>query len=455
MVRATNIICLQLKLLLYYNFPITHLGMPSMGQVKMSTTPQRLLLAGFFICLLLGLAIDKINSELPVLDVFPDENLQNSGNLLVARYYWHIGEFEKAIKEYQRVIPTQSESDRDLTLDELEKLIFLEQSTSGRLTGNLVYYTWLLPQKLYITAGVFYLIAAALFVHQRTTKTPKFVIQSFYDRTGLGIGNNLSQIALDRIHEIEWRARNLESSSELIGDNIEIPALSLMSEGDNQGAIELLDMALLFSIGSTGLPFSHVIDAFKLWLEQPPFLVRGTIDKQENTIILKMLLFNRKKKAIEQAWHSEITYKDDVPIPKVIDTVIYPLLFYFNNINASRWEALQALHLGLEEFQLFRENPANIKHLESARQELERAIFLDPGYELAKYNLSLLLLAVGEFERSREYLRELSTLSPNPQLRLKAKYNYGIVLFHISQDWAYKQAVKVFEELLDQEEHGQ
>jgi tetratricopeptide (TPR) repeat protein len=109
----------------------------------------------------------------------------------------------------------------------------------------------------------------------------------------------------------------------------------------------------------------------------------------------------------------------------------------------------------LEEFQLFQENQSASTHLELAQQQLERAILLDPGYDLAKYNLSLLLLAIGEFERSKDYLRELSALSMDPQLRLRAKYNYGIALFHMSQDWAYEQATKIFRELLSQEEGKQ
>jgi len=82
---------------------------------------------------------------------------------------------------------------------------------------------------------------------------------------------------------------------------------------------------------------------------------------------------------------------------------------------------------------------------------------LDPGYGIAKYNLSLILLATGEFEKARNYLKELSANSKDPQLKLRADYNHGVALFMLSQDWAYDQSVKIFKELLiknEENNHG-
>ena len=221
-----------------------------------------------------------------------------------------------------------------------------------------------------------------------------------------------------------------------------------MSEGDNQSAVELLEVALTFSIGSNNLPFSHMISAIKLWLEQPLFLVRGVIDKRGETINLKISLMDRKKNRVERVWCIEIPCTEDFTALKIIDAIIYPLLFYFNNVSAIRWESLQALHTGLEEFQLFKDNQSELTHLHIARQQLEHALDLDPSYGLAKYNLSLILLATGEFEKARDYLKELSVSSDDPQLRLRANYNHGVALFLMSQDWSYDQSVKIFKELL-------
>ena len=104
------------------------------------------------------------------------------------------------------------------------------------------------------------------------------MFQNFYNYTDLDFGSNLPQIAIDRIHEITWRAQNLENASNLFADNMEIPTLNLMSEGDNQSAVDFLEVALMFSIGSSNLPFSDLINAIKLWLNQPLYLVRGVID---------------------------------------------------------------------------------------------------------------------------------------------------------------------------------
>ena len=137
----------------------------------------------------------------------------------------------------------------------------------------------------------------------------------------------------------------------------------------------------------------------------------------------------------------------------IVDAIIYPLLYHFNNVSATRWESLQALHAGLEEFQLFREDQSTYNHLRAARQQLEHALALDPGYAIAKYNLSLLLIATGEFEKARDYLKELSASSDDTLLRLRASYNHGVALFLMSQDWAYDQSVKIFKELLVRNEN--
>lgn len=422
----------------------------------MTNSPQRLLILGLIICILLGLAMDFVNDRLVHYTSLPSFVLNDEPNLFLARYYWHIGRFDKAIEEYQSVIPTLPQDKIDLAYNELDRLFLFEESTPGKILGSVAYYTWLLPPKFYGLAFLFFLVSIALFIYRHMKKSPQFLIQTFYDHTGLNIGSNLPQVAIDRIHEITWRAQNLESASDLIADNVEVPTLSLMSEGNNQSAVEFLETALMFSIGSKNLPLSHLIGEIKLWLEQPLYLVRGTIDRGENAISLKMFLLNRKKNCIEKVWCIEIPFREDLLLSKIVDAVIYPLLYHFNNnIGATRWEALQALHVGLEEFQLFKDDQSTLSHIQLAQQQLERSLALDPGYSLAKYNLSLLLLAMGEFERARDYLKELSTSAEDAQIRLRANYNYGVALFHLSQDWAYEQAAKVFQELLRTGENGQ
>jgi tetratricopeptide (TPR) repeat protein len=423
-------------------------------QVNMTNSPQRFLISSFMICILLGLGIDFLSGTLSNYYTFlpSDRSFTSGDSLSMARYYWRIGQFEKAIEEYQSIIPTLADQDRHSASRELERLLLLDKSAPGRVVGQIAYYSWSLPPKLYALAGLSGILFIVLLWYRYRKETPIFIIQSFSDRTGLNIGSDLPKIAIERIHELAWRAQNLGETSNLIAENIELPTLNLMSEGDNERATELIELALLFSVGSTNLPFSRLINTFKLWIEQPQFLVRGVIDKQGEIIILKMSLFDQKTKNTEKFWHIDLPYQGEIPASKIVDAIIYPLLYRFNKISAGRWEALQALHLGLEEFQLFKENQSVPSHLESARRHLEEAIMFDPVYDLARYNLSLFLLATGEFERAREYLRDLSSSSKEPQLKLWAKYNYGIALFHLSQDWAYELAAKNFQELLKQDE---
>ncbi len=421
----------------------------------MAKSPQRLLAISYITCVLLGLTLDLIGQNLYRYSAsfslqFPTDS---EHGLSLARYYWKIGDFNKAITEYQRAIPLLSKGNLDSANREFEALLLFEKSSQGKIIGDITYYSWLLPAKLYISAFFFFLASIFLFIYRRTKKTPKFIIQNLYNYTDLNINDNLPQIAIDRIHEISWGAQNLEGISDLIADQVEIPTLSLMSEGDNQSAVELLEIALMFSTGSSNLPFANIINTIKLWLEQPDFLVRSIIDKGENTINLKISLLDRRNNTIEKIWHIKMPSKKDFPVSVVVDALIYPLLFYFNTVSATRWESLQALHVGLEEFHLFKENQSAINHLQLARQQFERALILDPEYGIAKFNLSLLLLTAGEFEKARDYLKELST-HENAQLRQKANYHRGVALFLMSQDWAYEQSIKVFKELLSKNDNN-
>ena len=181
----------------------------------MTNSPQRLLVTGFIICGLLGLAMDLINKNLNRYIGFlpPPFQTNNEHDLSLARYYWDIGDFDKAITEYQRVIPALPKAKTDSANRELEKLLLFEKSTRGKIIGGIAYYSWSLPAKLYELAFLSILLSIFLYVYRYIRKTPKFVIQNFHDYAGLNISGNLTEIAMDRIHEINWRAQNLESAS--------------------------------------------------------------------------------------------------------------------------------------------------------------------------------------------------------------------------------------------------
>ena len=191
----------------------------------MTNSPQRLLLSGFMICILLGVGIDFISGNLSRYSPsLPSDNFFSNGeSLSLARYYWRVGKFDKAIEEYQRVIPTLPEENLNSAYEELERLVLLEKSSAGRIVGQIAYYSWSLPPKFYALAGLFGILLIVLLVYRYTKKTPTFIIQPFSDRTGLHIGNDLPKIAIERIHELVWRAQNLEEVSNLIAENIEIP----------------------------------------------------------------------------------------------------------------------------------------------------------------------------------------------------------------------------------------
>jgi tetratricopeptide (TPR) repeat protein len=236
----------------------------------------------------------------------------------------------------------------------------------------------------------------------------------------------------------------------MLAEQLDIPSLGLVSEGDSIDTIALLETALLFSTGINDLPLSRLFNSLMLWAQQPQYLVRGSFEKINGQILLSLQIIDRKRKQVAQAWDHQLADESHRRRADIVDAVLYPLLFYFTKkIEASRWEALHALHVGLEEFQSFNDHQDQIIYLMSAQENIERAISLDPAYRLAHYDLGLAYLAGGDYETAREHLLDASRLFDGDITGKKATYNYGVALFLLAQDWAYERAVKTFQTLIE------
>jgi tetratricopeptide (TPR) repeat protein len=371
---------------------------------------------------------------------------------VISRYYLETGQPDDAIQELNRQIPLLAPADVPAAQEALSELISLRQNMIGQLAFMLLNISSFWPLRLFAAASLLGVIFLIFLFVTLLGHRPLFVIIPFIDHAGLNIGESLPLSVLDRLREIGWRMDNFQSVKGVIAEQLDIPSLGLVSDGDSIDAVALLETALLFSTGISDIPLSRFFNSLKMWVEQPSYLVRGSFEKVDEKIQVSLQIIDRKRNSVVQAWHHELWGEGKRCRSDIIDAVLYPLLFYFTKkIKTKRWEALYALHLGLEEFQSFSEHQEHPEHLKFAEQSMTRAIQLDPTYSLAHYDLGLLYLTAGDYESAREHLLDASRLLQNEEEGLWANYHYGVALFQTAQEWAYQRAVKTFSTLADNE----
>jgi tetratricopeptide (TPR) repeat protein len=426
----------------------------SKKSIQLMKSPTRLFFLAGFLCLIIAVALQAsgeylVPSLLHAVGATPEFS---SDLLALPRYYFDTGQPEKAIEELNTLLESQNLGQVEpAARTDLERIIFLQNNTWGQLAfwaGNVSRF-W--PAKFIIASLLFWLIALILYFVRLIGPHPLFVVMPFVDQAELNFSDALPITILDRMREISWQKTNFKSTQKVIAENVDIPSLGLISEGDSLDTIALLETALLFSTGINDFPLARLINSIRLWAEQPDYLVRGRFERVDKAIWVSFQLIDRKKGDVEQAWNCEIDTSHSRRV-ELVDNILFPLLFHFSKeLGTRRWDALLALYAGLEEFQSFSQYQERTYHLDSARNYLEKAIDLDPAYGLAHYNLGLVHLAAGTYEVSREHLLEAARLLKGDVLQYSALYNYGVALFQLGQDWGYQRAVKTFQALIDSE----
>jgi tetratricopeptide (TPR) repeat protein len=390
------------------------------------------------------------NIGLHWLDAATPISIFYTDKLAIPRQYLETGQPEESIRALAQLLPSLAPADIPTAQEALDKLFFLRQSTLGQLAFTVLNVSAFWTSKLFVAAITLGIIFFFFLIVKLFGRRPLFVIIPFVDRADLKLGEALPTAVLDRLREIGWRMANFQSIKGVIAEQLDIPSLGVMSEGDSIDTVALLETALLFSMGVSDLPLARLLNSLKLWIEQPRYLVRGSFEKLNDRLSITLQIVERKRSRVVQAWNHEISEQGERRRADIIDAILYPLLFYFTKgIRARRWEALHALHVGLEEFQSFSENQDQPQHLQFAEHSMTRALQLDPAYGIARYDLGLLYLSAGDYESAREQLLDASRLLQDEQEGLWASYHYGVALFQTAQEWAYQRAARTFAALAD------
>lgn len=406
----------------------------------------------FFLAVLLAITGFIIGFIRTKLFISTNSTIPQIQELSLARYYEHTGQIDKAISEYKDVINLDIPEDiKAQAYRELADLIYKQDSgILGNLESYGVYVLWFLSPKLYIISILFFLLWLVVLILKLFIKKPELVIFPLYDFSGLNIGEALPQLANDRLRELKWRLQNLENTTLTLSETLDVPIMGVIGDVDAIDVSAIVETALMFSGGPTSLPLTRIFNSLRLWFGQPKYIVRGNLESSEDKLNLHLVLINRDKQSVVRTWVVQLERHAHIDsISQIVDSVIYPLMFYFTkNKSSQQWESFKALCDSLENIDLYREKRYDIVYLVKAREALEKAVEIDPSYDLAMYNLGLLLLRLGEYELARDKFKEVSTSSSNENLRQFALYSYAVALFELSQEWSYKRALEVLKKLI-------
>ncbi|MBN8655658.1 MAG: tetratricopeptide repeat protein [Anaerolineae bacterium] len=417
----------------------------------MTRSPLRLF---FFSALLFAIAGSCLNYYQHNLFFKANNVYQPSQELVLARYYQRTGQIEKAISEYKDVIDLDvPDSVKVIAYKELAELIDKQDSSFlGKLESYGAYAVWFLVPKLFGLSVLFFFLWLIVLLIKPFIKKSELVIFPLHDFSGLKIGEALPQLTNERLRELKWRFQNLENSNLILSETLDVPIMGVIGDVDAVDISAIVETALMLSGGPTSLPLTRILDSLRLWFGQPKYIVSGNLEGSRENLTIHLLLIDREKQTVIRTWVVKLEgdNKNDL-ISQVVDVIIYPLLYNFTKKKSTQqWESFKALCDSLENIDLYTEKRYDVTYLNKARDTLEKAIEIDPNYDLAKYNLGLLLLRLGEYELARDKFKELSTLSPNEKLRDFSQYSYAVALFELSQEWAYKRAIEVLLRLIEE-----
>lgn len=415
---------------------------------KLVKSPVRFLLSIAILCILLSIVLDQIGSRI---DLYGLNNYSNEDGLTLPRYYWRTGQLDKAINEYVRII-SDAPALAPLAYKDLNRLIEIESGRYSWVFHYIVYDLWVLPPRLFLLGTAFMVIGLFVLLFNRLKKRPLFVILPFQDRASLGFENNFSIDVVDRLKELVWRDKNLESTSNLIIENFELPLIGLIGENNAIDSAALLETALALSGTPSDFPLSRLLNSIRLWLEQPRYWVRGQIIRSPSGYILNIRLLQYDRKDLVKSWHVDIKGNDEDVVNQVIDSIIFILLSFFNVdvLQTKSWLAFKYMQEGLDNIFVFEDNPRQSAYLQTAVKKMRMALNFDPSYPLARHNLGLLLMQIGDYDEARDVFKSASETFPNLHFRKLALFNYGVALYHLNQLWAYKRSAKIFEQLLEE-----
>jgi tetratricopeptide (TPR) repeat protein len=329
--------------------------------------------------------------------------------LALADYHLSIGEIELSINEYKAIAETGQQATQNVAKFRLNQILLNQQSFSGRLSFIAASLLWNAYPRLYGLGGLFVLIWGGLLV-SRINKKSSFAMLPIVNSTNLDGIDKLSNLAIERMHEIQWKTRELAHAiNKLITEQLEIPTIGLADDGKNVNIDRIIETAWAVTSGNSNLSLAELMRSLRFWINAPRYIVSGSLFEIEESIELRLFLQRGDNGKLEKTWQVSLPIdKKGSAVSILVDDIAFALFHYFSeDVSTKNWRALQAATKGILYFDLYFAN-RQVTWLDAAQKSLESALLIDPDYVVARYNLGLVFMAVGQFDLARTVLKPIT-----------------------------------------------
>jgi hypothetical protein len=183
----------------------------------------------------------------------------------------------------------------------------------------------------------------------------------------------------------------------------------LANDGKNINIDQVLETAWAITSGNSNLSLAELIKSLRLWINTPQYLITGSLLENDQNIQLRLFMQQGDTGTLEKTWQFNLpTTSKNAAVSFFVDSITFVLLHHFNKgVSTRNWRALEASTKGILYFELYFADKQTA-WLEAARESFESAMVMDPDYKVARYNLGLVFITMGQFDSARTVLKPIT-----------------------------------------------
>ena len=307
---------------------------------------------------------------------------------------------------------------------------------------------WLVEQGTRLLALVVFVLAIYLcLLLIRNLRRSGYLVHPFEDLTGQELGPTMACSLTATLQGIALLHQKGTDDTLTLSENLDLPSFGTPDEIQTRS--QFLSFVESVSVGNIELPLQGIASALQTWLHPPDHYVSGQVEPTDGGLSLTVHLSKSGDGRVTHVWRERGTGTDRAALISLHRRIAYRILFdtCCDSLRASSWQSLERLSYALEQMQAYANEPHDTTLLNNAADRLETALALDPDYVLAEYNLGVVYASLGRHTEARDTFKALS--QKESKYRLAAAYNLGLAYYHIRQDWAFKLAREMFQQVLN------
>lgn len=404
--------------------------------------------------------------SLIILSIFVESVRSQSGSinaddgtrhLELGRLYEQAQEWDKAIAEYQ-MAATEAETVQNYqkAVEGLQRVLSLKSNLWLNLFQDINRFVyWLVLGILKIgIVGLISLLFIALLLKYFEMRAP-LVIFPFTDLSSQSkeTGSVVAETIVNTLHQARLiHAKNRTSSTLSTSEEVDLPSFS--SQHLEESLVISLAALNSLNVGAIGLPVGSILESLFLWLTAGRRRIVGNLQRDGNRLVLTARLEEGRSHRWKNMWQVNQEFALESVSQQLIAkarSLAFEILFDLGKGWGTRSaKSLEQLTLGLFEFYK-QDQDAGISSrdaLERAVTYFETAIDFDPICSIAKYNLALTKIALGNYDQAIALLKSLRS-HLHFEWEAERSYNLGVAYYHLAKDWAYEFAEKEFKTVVD------